>query len=83
LAKHQTTGTAEKSRGAAGAPSAAKSSDTRCERAPPITKTVRRRSKEHLKFVRAQPCLVCSKQPSNPHHLAFAQPRALGRKVSE
>ena len=27
--------------------------------------------------------LVCSKQPSDPHHLRFAQPRALGLKVSD
>jgi hypothetical protein len=52
-------------------------------RATPITKTVRRRNKEHLRFVRTQPCLICAKQPSDPHHLAFAQPRALGRKVSD
>ena len=49
----------------------------------PITKTVRHRNKEHLAFVRAQPCLICAKQPSDPHHLPFAQPRALGRKVSD
>ena len=30
-----------------------------------------------------QPCLICAKQPSDPHHLSFAQPRALGRKVSD
>jgi hypothetical protein len=49
----------------------------------PITKTVRRRNKEHLRFVGSQPCLICTKQPSDPHHLRFAQPRALGRKVSD
>jgi len=53
------------------------------ERTPPITKTVRHRNPEHLRFVRTQPCLVCAKQPSDPHHLPFAQPRALGRKVSD
>jgi len=53
------------------------------KRTPPIRKTVRHRNKEHLQFVRAQPCLVCAKQPSDPHHLPFAQPRALGRKVSD
>jgi len=53
------------------------------ERSPPITKTVRHRNAEHLRFVRTQPCLVCAKQPSDPHHLPFAQPRALGRKVSD
>jgi hypothetical protein len=49
----------------------------------PIIKTVRHRNKEHLRFVRTQPCLICAKQPSDPHHLPFAQPRALGRKVSD
>ena len=53
------------------------------DRNPPITKTVRHRNKEHLQFVRTQPCLICAKQPSDPHHLPFAQPRALGRKVSD
>jgi hypothetical protein len=53
------------------------------DRSPPITKTVRHRNKEHLRFVRIQPCLICAKQPSDPHHLPFAQPRALGRKVSD
>jgi hypothetical protein len=33
--------------------------------------------------VAAQPCLICKKSPSDPHHLKFAQPRALGRKVSD
>jgi hypothetical protein len=43
----------------------------------------RKRSKAHLSFVRAQPCLVCQRTPSDPHHLKFAQPRVLGRKVSD
>jgi len=30
-----------------------------------------------------QPCLVCARRPSDPHHLHFAQRRALGRKVSD
>ena len=63
-------------------PSSADTGD-RSERHPPITKTVRHRNKEHLRFVRMQPCLICAKQPSDPHHLPFAQPRALGRKVSD
>jgi hypothetical protein len=43
----------------------------------------RKRSKAHLQFVREQPCLICKKTPTDPHHLRFAQPRALGRKVSD
>jgi DNA recombination protein Rad52 len=43
----------------------------------------RLRDKAHLKFVASQPCLVCGRQPTDPHHLRFAQPRALGLKVSD
>ncbi|MHC2335466.1 hypothetical protein ACVIW0_004755 [Bradyrhizobium sp. USDA 4454] len=43
----------------------------------------RKRSKAHLLFVRNQPCLVCRQRPCDAHHLKFAQPRALGRKVSD
>jgi hypothetical protein len=48
-----------------------------------LTKIVRRRDKDHLKFVSRQPCLVCGRMPADPHHLRFAQPRALGRKASD
>jgi len=27
--------------------------------------------------------LLCGRTPSDPHHLRFAQPRALGRKTSD
>ena len=43
----------------------------------------RRRDKAHLRFVATQACLICGRQPSDPHHLRFAQPRALGLKVSD
>ena len=43
----------------------------------------RLRDKAHLKYVASQPCLICGKQPSDPHHLRFAQPRAIGLKVSD
>jgi hypothetical protein len=44
----------------------------------------RRNSNEnHLKFVAAQPCVVCGRQPCDAYHLRFAQPRALGRRVSD
>src|ERR1700704_393607 len=49
----------------------------------PISEPRRYRNKAHLKFVASQACLVCGRQPSDPHHLGFAQPRALGRKVSD
>ena len=48
-----------------------------------LRQPVRRRDKAHLKFVAAQPCLVCQKSPCDPHHVKFAQPRAMGRKVSD
>ena len=41
------------------------------------------RDKAHLKFVSKQPCLICGRQPTDPHHLRFAQYPALGRKVSD
>ncbi len=41
------------------------------------------RDKEHLRYVAQQPCLVCGRSPGHAHHLRFAQPRALGRKVSD
>ena len=41
------------------------------------------RDKVHLRHVGAQPCLLCSARPADPHHLRFAQVRALGRKVSD
>jgi hypothetical protein len=43
----------------------------------------RRRDRSHLKFVAMQPCMICGRLPSDAHHLRFAQPRALGRKVSD
>jgi hypothetical protein len=48
-----------------------------------LAKTVRLRDKKHRKFVTRQPCLVCGRVPSDPHHLTFAQPRALGHRVSD
>ena len=48
-----------------------------------IAEPKRLRNKAHLKFVASQPCLVCGRQPSDPHHLRFAQPRAIGLKVSD
>jgi hypothetical protein len=48
-----------------------------------LGKTVRLRDKEHRKFVSRQACLVCGRTPSDPHHLTFMQPRALGHRVSD
>jgi hypothetical protein len=49
----------------------------------PLGKAVRLRDKDHRKFVMRQACLVCGRTPSDPHHLRFTQPRALGRTVSD
>ena len=46
-------------------------------------KTIRLRDKEHCKLVATHPCVVCGRMPSDAHHIRFAQPRALGRKVSD
>jgi hypothetical protein len=43
----------------------------------------RYRSREHLRYVAQQACLICGRKQSDPHHLRYLQPRALGRKVSD
>jgi hypothetical protein len=43
----------------------------------------RYRNREHLRYVAEQACLVCGRKQSDPHHLRYLQPRALGRKVSD
>ncbi len=48
-----------------------------------IPEPKRLRDKGHLRFVASQACLVCGRQPSDPHHLRFAQARAIGLKVSD
>jgi hypothetical protein len=48
-----------------------------------IGKPARERDRDHLRFVAAQPCLVCGRTPSDPHHIKFAEQRAMGRKVSD
>src|SRR5262249_25072516 len=45
-------------------------------------RTRRKRDKDHRAFVASKACLVCGRQPADAHHLRFAQPAALGRKVS-
>ncbi|MDJ0514387.1 MAG: Rad52/Rad22 family DNA repair protein [Methyloceanibacter sp.] len=41
------------------------------------------RSKEHLKFVASQPCVICGRKPCHAHHLRHAQSRGLSLKVSD
>jgi hypothetical protein len=62
----------------------------RRDQATSVNKTVltlpvvrRIRDREHVKSVAKQPCLVCGRRPVDAHHLRFAQPQTLGRKVSD
>jgi hypothetical protein len=48
-----------------------------------ISKPVRERDRNHLRFAASQPCLVCGRTPSDAHHIKFAEQRAMGRKVSD
>jgi hypothetical protein len=49
----------------------------------PIAAPRRYRNREQLRSIVKMPCLVCGRKPSDPHHLRYAQPRALGRKASD
>ena len=49
----------------------------------PRPKHVHHRNKAHLLFIAAQPCAICQRSPCDAHHLKFAQPKALGMKVSD
>jgi hypothetical protein len=48
-----------------------------------ISKPVRERDRNHLRFVASRPCLICGRTPSDAHHIRFAEQRAMGRKVSD
>jgi hypothetical protein len=48
-----------------------------------LSKPVRERDRQHLKFVTTQPCLICGRTPSDAHHVKFAEQRAIARKVSD
>jgi hypothetical protein len=48
-----------------------------------ISKPVRERDRNHLRFVASQPCLICGRTPSDAHHIKYAEARAMGRKVSD
>ena len=53
------------------------------DRVRTITKPMRERDRNHLRFVASQPCLVCGRGPSDAHHIKFAEQRAMGRKVGD
>src|SRR5262249_35985752 len=48
-----------------------------------LSEPKRLRDKAHLKFVASQPCLICGRHPSDPDHVRFAQPTAIGLKVRD
>jgi hypothetical protein len=48
-----------------------------------FAKPVRERDRNHLRFVASQPCLICGRTPTDAHHIKFAEPQAMGRKVSD
>ncbi|WOH56028.1 ERF family protein [Bradyrhizobium sp. BWC-3-1] len=85
---------AGREQGPSGAPLPAAAADTEVALQPSLSvaegdglahpkEPPRKRSKAHLLFVRGQSCLVCQRTPCDAHHLKFAQPTALGRKVSD
>src|SRR5262249_14041181 len=49
----------------------------------PFPEPRRLRDRDHIRHVMKQPCIICGRRPSDPHHLRFAQARALARKVSD
>ena len=48
-----------------------------------VSEPARIRNSGHLAFVASKPCLICGRNRAHAHHLKFAQPTALGRKVSD
>jgi len=66
-----------------GHPGQSPSTEINAEGVIAIGKPVRERDRDHLRFVAAQPCLVCGRTPSDAHHIKFAEQRAMGRKVSD
>ena len=41
------------------------------------------RDKTDLEYVATLPCIVCGRIPTDAHHLRFAQPRAMGKKMGK
>jgi hypothetical protein len=48
-----------------------------------IPELKRVRSKEHLRFVADQPCLICGRTPAQAHHIRYAQAKGIALKVSD
>jgi hypothetical protein len=66
-----------------GHPGPSPSPEINAEEVTAISKPVRERDRDHLKFVTSQPCLVCGRTPSDAHHIKFAEQRAMARRVSD
>jgi hypothetical protein len=48
-----------------------------------LSEPKRLRNKYHLQEVASRACVVCGRRPCDAHHLTFAQPKAMQRKVSD
>jgi hypothetical protein len=48
-----------------------------------LSEPKRVRSKEHLRFVAQQPCVICGRTPAHAHHIRYAQSRGLALKVGD
>jgi hypothetical protein len=59
------------------------STEPSAEQVVTISKPIRERDRNHLRFVATQPCLICGRVPSDAHHIKFAEQAAMGRKVSD
>ena len=70
-------------RGVADTAESPKCDPIRLEASLPHGFSRRIRDRNHLKFVSNQLCLKCARWPSDAHHVTFAQPRAMGMKVSD
>ena len=49
----------------------------------PIGTARSQRDKPHLEFIASEPCPICDRTPCEAHPIRFAQPRAMGMKVSD
>jgi hypothetical protein len=49
----------------------------------PLSEPRRYRDRAHLQFVASLPCLRCERQPAEPHHLRFVQPRSTRPTLSQ
>jgi DNA recombination protein Rad52 len=66
-----------------GKPASEPETVARAEFELPLAAPKRVRDAAHLQFVASLPCLICGRTPAHAHHIRFAQPRAMGSKVSD